>query len=304
MKQSTRNIFKMHGWRADRALHNYLYFAFYDIYVKVFLALGGLLAWLLRRLGMSGWPFKMVYDRYHAKVLTYDDAAKILTLNEDIVIGPDRTERIIPYQHANNIILKEPDFIAVMDCPCRKASSNPCLPLDVCMAVGRTTAQFWLEHGQKYHAKRITQPQALERLRQGRERGHITTAWFKVATGGRTGVICSCCTCCCGGLHGMRLARTLKGGDTFTNIVSSGYVAERNKTLCDSCGACATACIFAAATLRDDGRVSQDYELCMGCGLCVESCKKGARKLVLDPDKGLPLDIDFAVEELGLQGGI
>jgi hypothetical protein len=39
-----------------------------------------------------------------------------------------------------------------------------------------------------------------------RERGCITTAWFKVATGGRTGVICSCCSCCCVGIEGMRIA--------------------------------------------------------------------------------------------------
>jgi len=38
------------------------------------------------------------------------------------------------------------------------------------MAVGRTTAQFWLEHGRKYHAQKITQEEALARLEEGHSR--------------------------------------------------------------------------------------------------------------------------------------
>jgi len=84
------------------------------------------------------------------------------------------------------------------------------------------TAQFWLEHGRKYHAKKITQEEALARLEEGHSRGNITTAWFKVATGGRTGVRCSCCTCCCGGLYGMRVGKRLKGGEDLEMIIPSG----------------------------------------------------------------------------------
>ncbi len=36
MKKSTRNIVKMHGWRLDRAIHNYIYFAYYHLYVSLF----------------------------------------------------------------------------------------------------------------------------------------------------------------------------------------------------------------------------------------------------------------------------
>ena len=30
MKQSTKELMGKHGWRIDRAIHNYIYFAFYS----------------------------------------------------------------------------------------------------------------------------------------------------------------------------------------------------------------------------------------------------------------------------------
>ena len=44
MKKSTRNIVKMHGWRLDRAIHNYIYFVYYHVYVSLFLKAGRFLA--------------------------------------------------------------------------------------------------------------------------------------------------------------------------------------------------------------------------------------------------------------------
>ena len=35
MRESTKVLMKKHGWRFDRAIHNYLYFAWYYPYVKV-----------------------------------------------------------------------------------------------------------------------------------------------------------------------------------------------------------------------------------------------------------------------------
>jgi len=302
LKRSTRNIARMHGWRIDRTLHNYLYFTFYNRYVVLFLKMGYLVAGALRRLRLPGIPFRMVFERYHSKVVTLEDAAKILTLNEDVVLGPDPTERIIPYRYANKIILKEPDFIAVMDCPCRLSRDDPCEPVDVCMAVGRTTAEFWLEHGGKFNARRITQEEALARLRESHERGDITTAWFKVATGGRTGVICSCCSCCCGALEGMRIAGALKGGAEITNFAPSGYAVEHDVSRCVSCARCVEVCIFGAAGPGADGVPVQDNAQCMGCGLCVERCGAGARTLSADGSKGLPLDIEFVRDELLAKG--
>lgn len=299
MKESTRNVLRMHGWRVDRAVHNYIYFTLYDVYVVVFLFLGRLIQRFFSEVRLAAKAFGMVFERYHAKVITIDEAAKILSLKEDIILGPDKTERIIPYQYANKIILKEPEYIAVMDCPCRKSRGDAaCLPLDVCMAVGRTTAQFWLEHGARFNARRINQEEALQTLKDARDRGNITTAFFKVATGGRTGVICSCCTCCCGALEGDRIVKGLKGGRRLTMLVPSSYVAQVDHDRCVACGKCVSACFFDAVALVD-GSIVESESACMGCGICVEKCPASARSLRHDPAKGDPLDIDLAKEKLG-----
>ncbi len=289
----------MHGARIDHALHNYIYFAYYDKYIKVFVRAGRLGAAKLGNTWLARMVFKSMFGSYHAKVITLEDATKILTLNHSINLGPDTTERIIPFKLANKIILEEPEFIAVMDCPCRAERDNPCLPLNVCIAVGKTTANFWLDHGQKYHVRKITQKEALEIITRERGNGRITTAWFKVETGARTGVLCNCCSCCCGGLEGMRLAQGLENWEGIANIIPSGYTVVYDEGLCENCGDCAEVCMFEAIKPDEYGRPVYHKDVCMGCGLCVEKCSHGARSLSIDPEVGLPLDLDLAKEKLG-----
>jgi Pyruvate/2-oxoacid:ferredoxin oxidoreductase delta subunit len=296
VKKSTKNIIRMHGWRIDRVIHNYIYFVYWPPYVTVFLKAGRFLASRFLWLKAIRHAFGFVFVRYHAKVLTKDDARKIITLNEDLIIGPDKSKRIIPFHYANKIILKEPEFIAVMDCPCRLTREKPCQPVDVCMAVGRTTAEFWLEHCQKYHVRKVNQDEALKIIMDAHERGCITTAWFKVATGARTGVICSCCSCCCGGIEGMRIAQ--KFDKTLSNIAPSGYSVMHDAKKCKMCKKCSEICMFNAITFTPDNERMYDKTVCMGCGLCVEKCKQQALNLVRDPSKGDPLDVDFLKEKL------
>jgi Pyruvate/2-oxoacid:ferredoxin oxidoreductase delta subunit len=296
MKKSTRNIIKMHGWRVDRAIHNYIYFVYYHLYVSLFLKAGHFLASRFLWLKAVRHAFKFVFERYHAKVLTPSDARKVITLNEDLVIGPDKSKRIIPFDHANKIILKEPEFIVVMDCPCRLHRNNGCKPMDVCIAVGRTTAEFWLEHCQKYHVRKITQDEALKIIMDARQRGCITTAWFKVATGARTGVICSCCKCCCGGIEGTRIAQRFDKSLSMT--APSGYSVEHDPKKCKMDRKCSNVCIFNAVTFTADNKRIYDKAACMGCGLCVEKCEQKALSLVRDPSKGDPLDVDYLREKL------
>jgi len=289
----------MHGWRVDRALHNYLYFTQYDRYVKAFLEGGRSLVDKLGRFPLAALPFKIVSDRYHGKVLSESDVTKILTLDKSVDFGPDTSERVVPFKYANKIILSEPDYIAVMDCPCRLSREAPCEPVNVCIAVGRTTAQFWIEHGERLHARKISQEEALGIIKSERDKGRITTAWFKVATGARTGVLCSCCKCCCGGLEGMRLMQSIKGAEKLTNIIPSGYAVERRADACEGCGRCAEVCMFDAAEADDTGKLIYHKERCMGCGLCVDHCPREARSLYHDPEIGDPLDLDFIAERMG-----
>jgi len=299
MKKSTKEMIRMHGKRLDHALHNYIYFTQYDRYVNLFIKSGRVVADKLSDSFIGRAAFKSIFNSYHAKVITEGDARKILTLKESVNLGPDTSERIIPFKLANKIILNEPEFIAVMDCPCRMSRDNPCEPINVCVAVGRTTAEFWLDHGERLNARKINQEEALELIGNEREKGRITTAWFKVETGARTGVLCNCCSCCCGGVEGMRLARGMKGGEELSNIIPSGYTVRHDESKCEQCGKCVETCMFDAIERDEYGKPVYNREACMGCGLCVEHCREGARSLALDKDGLLPLDIDLARELLG-----
>ena len=80
MRESTRAMFKKHGWRIDRFLHNYIYFAFYYPYVRtvhLFLQIVKRMSWF-NPLAPIG---QMAFDRYHAKVLSVGDTQKIFALS-------------------------------------------------------------------------------------------------------------------------------------------------------------------------------------------------------------------------------
>lgn len=300
MKASTRIMLKKHGWRLDRFVHNYLYFLFYYPYVKV---LGGFvqslkyLAWCKPLVPVG----KMIFDRYHAKVLSYEDTRKIFILNEDIRIESEDNKRVIPYKYATRIIFQEPEFIAVMDCPCKKTTGAAPEDINSCIAVGRDVASFWLEHCGKYNPRRITQGDALSIIDRFRNNGHITQAFLKVATGGSTGVICNCHPETCVSLQATRAVGTIDPRLSMTAM--SGYSVRHDAEQCDLCRKCEKICGFGGVAFVG-GRRIYDSRQCLGCELCVQHCPRDALSLYADPAKVLPLDLDairnrHAVEPIG-----
>jgi len=131
-----------HGWRIDRAVHNYAYYAFYHPYVSAvyhtFRFLSRYFAWFapLRPI------LRMSFDRYHAKVISFGDARKILSLDRDIDLDGEGNKRIIPFAYARRILFEEADFIAVMDCPCKLTLKAPPETVPSCLSVGRKTSEF------------------------------------------------------------------------------------------------------------------------------------------------------------------
>lgn len=288
MKQSTRMMLKKHGWRIDRFVHNYFYFLFYYPYVIVlstFVASLKYLTWC-RPLVPVG---KMVFNRYHSKVLSYEDTCKIFTLNEDIHVDSDGNKRIIPYKYATRIIFQEPEFIAVMDCPCKKSTGAAPEDIHSCIAVGRSVASFWLEHCEKYNPRKISQKEALSIIDRFRKTGHITQAFFKVATGGSTGVICNCHPDTCVSLQATKLASGIDPSLSMT--AGSGYSVRHDADKCTHCRTCEKICRFGAITFVDGQRI-YDHSQCLGCGLCVQQCFQDTLSLYADPVKPLPLDLD------------
>jgi NAD-dependent dihydropyrimidine dehydrogenase PreA subunit len=288
VKDSTKAMFRKHGWRVDRFIHNYYYFLFYYPYVKISSIIVQSLKYLswFKPLIPIG---KMAFNRYHAKVLSREDALKIFTLNEDLRIISDKNKKIIPFKYATKIIFQEPEFIVVMDCPCKKSMHAPLDDINSCIAVGRNIGSFWLEHCQKYNPRKITQSEALEIIDRFRKKDHITQAFFKVATGGSTGVICNCHPDTCVSLQATRLAGGLDKGLTMT--VKSGYSVSHDSERCILCGHCEEKCLFGAVKFTD-GKRKYIADICLGCGLCEEACPEKALTLYVDPDKPLPLDLE------------
>ena len=221
-------------------------------------------------------------DSYHGKVLPLEEATSLVTVNEPIVV--EDLEQVIPFAEARSIILRNPDHIAVLDCPCRVSRPDPCLPLSVCLIVGEPFTSFVLEH-HPGRSRRIDQKEAAAILREEHDRGHVHHAFFKDAMLDRYYAICNCCSCCCGAMQMWRGSTPM--------LASSGYVAGGDADLCMGCGDCVVTCQFGALSLIDEV-ATVEYELCMGCGVCVSHCPNDAHRLVADPAKGVP----FSVREL------
>ncbi len=266
-------------------LHGYVYARWPYLYIGVGTGehplarlLGPLVRWLARL--FPGDPGRATFaDTYHGKVVPLDAATQLVTVNEEIRITD--LEKIVPYTRARAIVLENPDHIVVLDCPCRVARPNPCLPLDVCLVVGEPFASFVAEHHPN-RSRWITPQEAVDILQAEEERGHVHHAFFKDAMLDRFYAICNCCECCCGAMHAHR--------NGIPMLASSGYTARVDVDLCVGCGVCADFCQFGALALGDGGAIV-DGAACMGCGVCVSQCAQGALTLARDPAKGEPLEI-------------
>ena len=196
-------------------------------------------------------------DTYHGKVVPLEAAKQLVTVEEEISLT--NLEQILPYAHARDIVLQNPDHIAVLECPCRASRPNPCQPLDVCLIVGEPFASFIVEH-HPHRSRWIAPEEAVEVLCAEHERGHVHHAFFKDAMLGRFYAICNCCACCCGAMHAWH--------HSIPMLASSGYVSRVAADLCIGCGICADFCQFGAISVSD-GIAAVDTTACMGCSVCV-----------------------------------
>jgi len=224
--------------------------------------------------GAAGWA-----ESYHGKVVPLESARQLVTIQREIRL--ENLEHIIPFDKARDIILKNPDHIAVIDCPCRKGKPDACLPLDVCLIIGEPFASFVIEHNPD-SSRWITPQEAEKILIEEDQRGHAHHAYFKDAVLNRFYAICNCCSCCCGAMAAQRHGTPM--------IISSGYTCQLDDRQCISCGVCEGLCAFHAITLN--GRIAINASLCMGCGVCVNQCPTGALTLVRDETKPEPLEIN------------
>lgn len=242
-----------------------------------------------RRMNGVGKPDIDFADTYHGKVVPLGSARQLVSIEEEINL-PD-LEQVIPYKRARAIVLKNPDHIVALDCPCRAARENPCLPMDVCLIVGEPFAGFIREH-QPDKSRWLTREEALDILEAEDRRGHVHHAFFKDAMLGRFYAICNCCACCCGAMQAQRNGTPM--------LASSGYLAVIDAEACIACGTCAAFCQFEAIT-TPDGFSVVDEEKCMGCGVCAGQCPQEAIQMMRDERKGEPLEIFRLMEKAGVR---
>ncbi len=293
MRESTRNLFRIHGWKnMGQFLHAYYYLSHLDQYVRILLPVLRALDKYVpasRREGLRS-IFAYVPDRYHAKVIPLDHARKIVTLERDVHVSPETSKKVIPFEIANQITIRNPDSIVVMNCACRSEKKNPCQPIGVCMIVGEPYASFALEHARSLKPRRVTQREAVELLEACHKKGHVHNAYFKDAMGDQFYAICNCCKCCCGGIEVDRVVRSMGFRKPVRELAPSGYVASVDRDKCKACGVCAMKCPFGAVSIRDESALI-DPEACMGCGVCTDLCPQEAIALQKDPARGTPLDL-------------
>jgi len=293
MKPSTRAFFHLHGWRHPfRFLHGYIYGRWINTYLKVITGKvfkrspkGTATRTGPRPVQSQTAMGRWFEERYHSKVLTREDAGKIVKLNKPLRVN--NPERVIPFEIANRIVLDTPGSLAVLRCPCREIRGDTaCGPLEVCMVVGKPFVDFVVEH-QTNGARAISREEATGILETAKNRGWVHTAWFKDAMAGRFYAICNCCSCCCIPTRAMK-----RTGLEAKYLAPSGYVAVMDPEACAGCGGCEKICAFGAMN-DDNGVVVIDTEKCFGCGVCANLCPNGAATMVLAPGKGIPFDVEM-----------
>jgi len=228
---------------------------------------------------------KWIVDRYHSKILTPDQASRIITIDKEIPL--QKLEQIVPHEIARSIVLNASPKIVAFECGCRHARPNPCQPTQVCLFIGEPYADFMREH-HPAESRELTRNEALELLDQEHARGHLHAAWFKDAMLDRFYVLCNCCKCCCGGIENMVKY------NSPSMMASSGYVVEADTSLCKACGTCVNFCPFSALSVEND-LVAINWEKCMGCGVCVDKCPNKGLSLQRDEKKGMPLEVELLV---------
>jgi NAD-dependent dihydropyrimidine dehydrogenase PreA subunit len=91
---------------------------------------------------------------------------------------------------------------------------------------------------------------------------------------------CNCCSCCCGIIHGPKLARL---DPSTQGPQKSNYRAVVDPEECISCGVCIGRCpVKAIAEDAEDEKDKAKVEQakCIGCGVCVIGCPTDAIELV------------------------
>lgn len=177
---------------------------------------------------------------------------------------------IANYDNIKGLFENAEEPFAIINCICRQEREimgEPCHAtsrLESCMGFG-DMAQTYIDLG---WGREITRQEALDTLKKNEEEGLI----FRPGNVKMIDFVCSCCTCCCGGLTG--LSQLPNPAD----FVTTNYYAEIDPDLCTGCEKCIERCQMNAISTEDDvSKVIRNR--CIGCGNCIYVCPSEAIKL-------------------------
>jgi len=212
----------------------------------------------------------MSYTREDVLEATRNLTGKTIPVHIEI-----QSKQVVLSQPEMRELLDAAECIAVGNCACREEEARCENPLEVCIALdnearGKIADQGW---------RRVSLEAAMDLLEETHALGLVHMAYRRTfaeeLTPREISFVCSCCSCCCWPLNGLRRF------DYHDAITESAYVAAYDESKCVGCSLCVGRCPFGAFTQGSDGeKVSFVEAKCFGCGLCVSSCPASAIALV------------------------
>ncbi|MFX0165692.1 MAG: 4Fe-4S binding protein [Promethearchaeota archaeon] len=182
----------------------------------------------------------------------------------------DHEIEIANYDNIKQLFENVEGPFVLINCICRQErelmgeSCHATSRLEACMGFG-VMAQTYIDLG---WGREISRQEALETLKKNEEEGLI----FQPGNAQKIDFVCSCCSCCCGGLT------SLKQLPNPADFVTSNYYAEIDPDLCTGCKTCIERCqMDAISPINEISEVNR--RRCIGCGNCVYVCPSDAIKL-------------------------
>jgi len=297
MKESTAELFRLHGRNIYLKIDGYLYLKYISTYVAIIARAFAVVSRIIS--DSNKFIFlpivRFLTSRYHGKIILLSDARKIVRLDKDVAVPDDVAKSVIPYDMAYQIIFRNPDSIVAVECACRNARKHDCQPANKCLMIGEPFSSFMLEHNRKANPIKLTRDEALDLLALCKEKGYVTNAYCKDGAGNQMYAICNCCPECCVSISAHKLFGSLHIKES--SLAHSGYGVSINARKCGSRKrwdnvACIPICPFGAISMKEDGSGPVvDPKLCMGCGTCAEACPEHAIEMIASTERGVPLNI-------------
>jgi Pyruvate/2-oxoacid:ferredoxin oxidoreductase delta subunit len=243
-----------------------------------------------------------LFEKYFDSDGAYEAIAGIDTkimrtmVYENVIPVAVETE-VLDYERATEII-RQSGGGSISTCACRHQASHlgkACdAPQEVCISLGG--AAKWLIS--KNLARPATVEELLEVMEETQKLGlvHLCDNVMDKPT-----YICSCCSCCCHMLGGLKNKQTMA-------FHPSNFLPSLEEKNCVNCGVCAKKCpIDAIKMTSGEGGVAVpvvDEDLCIGCSVCAHFCPTDALTMARRSELHVPpRDFKEKLKRMAIENG-